>query len=281
MGFMITPGDALGNARDVPGAVATFGEAALTAAAERLPPGTCRWCLSRALSVRHRQPAPAVTEANILLLGRPCPRHRRETLVAAAGDFGKDRYATGTYEAVARGGRLGLGKRVVNGPAGAYDELDPLKHYVIVWPEGGITMQHASACALQPGACHFDSALLVQGGLLELPSIPQADSAREVSTAFDAYGGRAAWHETVWPRAQHEYVRTASANLAARVRGGPPTEVRPLAASARNVAAMRRMGVRPETYFGPGYTTVEEDAKLGAFIRRTYPGRGRRRERGR
>jgi hypothetical protein len=56
-----------------------------------------------------------------------------------------------------------------------------------------------------------------------------------------------------------------------------PTPVRSLRPTEKTVAAMRRMGVRPESYFGAGFHTVEDDAKLGAFVRRLYPGRGRKR----
>jgi hypothetical protein len=256
-GFMEDANDPVGNVRRVvPDAFRIFGEATITAAAAPLAPGVCRWCLAVSHARVHRLPVPAVTQATRLLLGNPCRRHRRETLVAAAGDFGKPSYAAGTYEAVAKGGRLGLGKRVIDGPPSmADDQLDSLKHYVRVWGDGSVNVLHSSACALQPGRCPLDNAMLVQGGLLDVPSVPQADSARQVSTAFTA---------------------SAAASLAARVRGGPPTPVKPLTASARNLAAMKRMGVKPETYFGPGFTTQEQDAALGAFIRRTYPGRRRR-----
>jgi hypothetical protein len=263
MGWAWTPGDPVACVRDIePDAWRVFGAATITAAAAQMPNGGCRWCVACSLARVHSLPEPNVTQATQLLLGRPCHRHRRETtLTAAAGSkegaaFGRQSYAPGTYVAVAKGGRLGLGKRVISGPPPMDGgKLDPGQHYVRVWGDGTVNVLHTSACALQPGACPLDTAMLMQAGVLDLPSIPESDSARQVSRAF---------------------VASAAANLAARVRGGPPTEVKPLTASARNLAAMKRLGINPSGYFGEGFTTQEDDAALGRFVRRMYPGRGRK-----
>ncbi|HEX8858349.1 MAG TPA: hypothetical protein VGC06_04515 [Actinomycetes bacterium] len=211
MGFMITPGDALGNCRDVPGAERTFGLAVLEAAAEKLPPGACRWHLARALATRHGLPAPLDTPATRLLIGKPCASclpavqpAGREAVVAAAGGTPRDSYTPGTYEvAGVRGGRVTLGRRVLDHLAGARDRLDPAKHYLLVSSDGSQTVQHASACALRPDACALSAANLANGGGLAAsagsPAAPgAAPKVERQETGTYVMDGSCKWCRVRW-----------------------------------------------------------------------------------
>jgi hypothetical protein len=256
-GFMWELGDPVGNVRRcVPGAWAAFGEATVTAAAAKMPGGGCRWCVARSLATVHRLPAPVDTPAVRTLLGRPCAKHRRRatnitaqmtaiTAGARRNDFrNQSRFPPGTYLATLRGGQLNVGNRVT--------AQEPNQHYVELDYLGTYLLRHPAGCAFN--ACPFEPG-----------AIAAAQAAAEAA------------HSQRRPEVSLAFTASATANLAARVRGGPPTPVQPLTASARNVEAMRRVGVNPESYFGVNFTTQEQDAALGALIRRTYPGRQRKR----